>query len=85
MVGVTSLLRLDLLLVVVADQGRRLVDKLGEIAAQLVNVGAAGLEDLDDGGDFEQGQQQMLHGHKLVATVPRAAESLVKTEFQFAA
>jgi hypothetical protein len=53
--------------------------------AQGGQVGPAGLQDVDRRRHVEQGEQQVLDGHEFVALVPRAAERLVETEFQFAA
>ena len=73
--------RLHVVLVVARHARRRLVDELGQLPAQLGDVRVAGLQDFVDPGNVEQREQQVLHGHELVALVARVLERFVQAEF----
>ena len=77
--------RLHVLVALALEARRGLVDELLQLPAQAVQVGAAGLEDLRDGGNVQDGQQQVLDRHVLVAVGAGLLEGLVETVFEFAA
>ena len=74
--------RLGLPGLVVGDYRRGLLDKSVDIAAQLFRIGAAGLQDLGGSWIVQQRQQEVLHRHELMATLPGPLEGLVQREFQ---
>ncbi len=66
-------------------QGRGLFQEGAQLGLQLVEVGAAGTQDLGRGRVIQQGQQQVFHGHELVALFARFLEGQIEGEFQFLA
>jgi hypothetical protein len=77
--------RLDFLVVIGTDDRRRLVDVLGQLALELQHVGTAGVQDLLDFRNVQQSEQQVLDGDELVTLLPRTAEALIDSEFEFTA
>ncbi len=63
--------------------GRVLVDEVGEHAAQLVEVDAAGLEDFGGRRIVEHREQQVLDGDELMLLLPRLDKSHVEGNFEF--
>jgi hypothetical protein len=57
-------------------------DEVGQLAAQFVDVGGAGLQHLCGGRVVQQGKQKMLHGDELVALLPCLDESHVQADFK---
>ena len=68
----------------VRRQARRvLVDEVGQHAAQLVEVDAAGLQHLGGGRIVEHREQQVLDGDELVLLLPGLDKGHVEGDFQF--
>ena len=68
----------------VRRQPRRvLADEIGQDAAQLLEVDAAGLQDLGRRRVVEHREQQVLDGDELVLLLPRLDKSHVEGNFQF--
>ena len=66
------------------DEPRRvLADEVGEHAAQLVEVDAAGLQHLGGRRVVEHREQQVLDGDELVLLLPGLDKSHVEGDFQF--
>ena len=65
-----------------ATVGRVRVDELGEVLAQLVDLGRAGAQHLRGGGIVQQRQQQVLDGDELVALLARLDERHVQADFE---
>ena len=76
--------RLHLALVVGRQFRRRLLDELLELTAQAHEVGAACAQHFSDLRRVQDREQQMLHGHVLVARLAGALEGFVQTVFEFA-
>ncbi len=69
---------------IVRRQKRRgFIQEALEIPLQLVKIGPARLEHIHRGGIIRQGEQQVLHGEKLMPFLPRLLESKVQGELQF--
>ncbi len=65
-------------------QARRvLLDEVGQDAAQLVQVHAAGLQDLGRGRVVQHREQQVLDGDELVLLLPGLDKGHVEGDFQF--
>ncbi len=68
----------------VRRQARRvLVDEVGQDAAQLLEIDAAGLEHLGGGRIVQHREQQVLDGDELVLLLPGFDKSHVEGDFQF--
>ena len=76
--------RLDLAVVVGRHQWRRLVDEFDQLAAQLADVGLAGLENFVNLGNVQQRQQQVLDRHEFMTSILGVLEGFVEAEFEFA-
>ena len=77
--------RLHVGFVPVVQQRGLLVDALDQLAAQLRDVGVAGLEYFVDLRDVEQCQQQVLDGHELMTALAGSLKGLVQTKFELTA
>jgi hypothetical protein len=69
--------RLHVVLIVVREQRRLLIDTFGELPPEFRDIGVAGLEDLVHLRDVELGQQQVLNGHELVSMITSPLKGLV--------
>ena len=68
----------------VGRQARHLfVEVGGQVAAQVLDVAAAGAQHAAGGDVVEQRQQQMLHGNELVALLARTLKGAVERKFKF--
>ena len=65
------------------DQRGRFVDEGGDLAAQLLGVRTAGLENLRGGRVIQKRQQHMLDRHVLVMLHARLLEGPVQRKFKF--
>jgi hypothetical protein len=74
--------RLGLARIVRTQHRGVLADEPLQIAFQLVQMGAAGPQHLGRRRIVQQRQEQMFHGHELMAPIPRLAESKIDGEFQ---
>ena len=77
--------RLHFAIVVVLEARGRLVDEVLQLLAQARDVGAAGPQDLAHLGRVDDGEQQVLDRHELVARLARRLEGFVQADFEFAA
>ena len=64
------------------DARRLLGNMLRQVLAQLIDVGAAGAQNLRRGGVVQQGKEQVFDGDELVALLARLDERHVKTDFE---
>jgi hypothetical protein len=62
-----------------------LIDEILEVLAETRYIRAAGSEDFPDFRRVHDREQQVLHGHELVPRFAGRLESLVETDFEFAA
>ena len=74
--------RLRVAVVLLVEVGRVLVDEVLQLAAQLVQVGAAGAQHLGRGGVVQQGEQQVLDGHEFVALLAGLFKGEVQRYFK---
>ena len=70
------------LLVAFGQQWRGALDELFEIAAQPLQIDAAGLQHIDRNVVVEQYQQQMLDGHELVSLVSGTLKGQIQRDFE---
>ena len=75
--------RLGVAVLVIRQQGRAFLDEVGQLAAQQVEIGTAGAQDLGRGGVVHQGEQQVLDRHELVTLLARLLEGHVEGDFEF--
>ena len=64
-------------------RGTCFVEVGGQVAAQVLDVAAAGAQHAAGGDVVEQRQQQMLHGNELVALLARTLKGAVERKFKF--
>jgi hypothetical protein len=60
-----------------------LVDEIGQILAQCIDVAAAGAQHFGGGRVVEQREQQVLDGDELVALLTRFDKGHVQADFEF--
>ena len=77
--------RLHFAVVIVLEPRRGLVDEVLQVLAQPHDVGAARAQDLAHLGRIDDGEQQVLDRHELVARLAGRLEGLVQADFKFAA
>ena len=75
--------RLHLAVFVVGQARRGAIEVFVERVLELVEVGAAGPQDLAHLGGVEDGEQQVLDRQELVTGLTRLGKGLVQTEFEF--
>ncbi len=68
---------------VARQDGRVLGHEIGKELPQIVDVRGTGAQHFGGRRIVEQGQQQMLHGNKLVAFLPRLHEGHMQADFEF--
>ena len=78
-----ALRRLRVRIRVRRESRRVLLDEVGQDAAQLVEVDAAGLEDLGGRRVVEHREQQVLDGDELVLLLPGLDKGHVERDFEF--
>ncbi|MCY1532153.1 hypothetical protein D9M68_674060 [compost metagenome] len=64
------------------NHGRVFRDELAQVAAQFIQVGSAGAQDLDSRSVVEQRQQQVLDGNKFVPGRTGLDESHMQADFK---
>jgi hypothetical protein len=57
-------------------------DDSGQLRLELVELGAARAQHLGGRGVLQQREQEMLHGHELVAFLSRLAQGDIQREFE---
>ena len=77
--------RLRLARVIGPQQGGMIANERLQVPFQLIHMGAAGPQHFRRSGIVQQGQQQVLHGHELMAPVPCLAESKIDGKLQILA
>ncbi|OQA30604.1 MAG: hypothetical protein BWY57_02757 [Betaproteobacteria bacterium ADurb.Bin341] len=75
--------RLGIDVIVAADNGCVLADKLAQILAQSVDFGAAGAQRFGSGRVVQQGEQKVLNRDELMALLPCLDKGQVQADFEF--
>ena len=77
--------RLHVGLVIIPEQRRLLVDAFNQLAPQLRDVRVAGLENLVDLRNIEQGKQQVFDRHELMTAFAGPLKGLIQTKLELTA